>query len=102
MAPSLACGIAFLIAAGPILVPDTSHPLMETFHRILRGAIEAGASDIHLKAGAPVTYRISRDLLPVDAPAPTPEWIDTVLAAIVPAALRERFEREQEVDFAYA
>lgn len=75
---------------------------MENFHRILRGAIDAGASDIHIKAGGPVTFRISRDLVPVEAPVPTAEWIETVLTAIVPAALRERFEREQEVDFAYA
>jgi twitching motility protein PilT len=75
---------------------------METFHRILRGAVEAGASDIHIKAGGPVTFRIARDLVPVDAPVPTPEWMETVLTGIVPAALRERFEREQEVDFAYA
>ena len=75
---------------------------METFHSILRGAIEAGASDIHLKAGGPVTFRIARELVPVEAPVPTPEWMETVLTGIVPADLRERFAREQEVDFAYA
>ncbi len=75
---------------------------METFHSILRGAIDAGASDIHLKAGGPVTFRIARDLVLVEAPTPTPEWMETVLGAIVPADVRGRLEREQEVDFAYA
>ncbi|MEA3209650.1 MAG: twitching motility protein PilT [Chthoniobacter sp.] len=75
---------------------------MEIFDQILRGAVASGASDIHLKVGAPVTFRIARDLVPVEAPPPTEEWMTRVLEAIVPAHLRERLEREHEIDFAYA
>ena len=35
---------------------------MELFHKILKTAVEGGASDIHIKADAPVVYRISSQL----------------------------------------
>ncbi len=69
---------------------------------ILEGAIAAGASDIHLKVGGPVIFRIGGELAPVAAPVPTAEWMAAVLTEIVPPHLRERLEREHEVDFAYA
>lgn len=75
---------------------------METFLQILRGAIEAGASDIHIKPDAPVTFRIARELAAVEAPAPTHEWMEGVLAAILTPELRRRLQTEHEVDFAYA
>ena len=73
-----------------------------TFETILRTAVEAGASDIHLKAGTPIVLRVSRELQPVDMPAPTEQWIDDVLRDIVPATLRDRLDREHELDFAFA
>ena len=75
---------------------------MEIFERILKGAVEAGASDVHLKIGAPVIFRIAGELVPVDAPPPDAAWMDTVLAQIVPAHLRARLDEEHEVDFAHA
>ncbi len=75
---------------------------MEILSRILEGAIAAAASDAHLKVGAPVIIRIRGELVPVEAPLPTVEWLDAILAQIVPGHLRERLEREHEVDFAYA
>ena len=75
---------------------------MEIFERILQGAVEAGASDVHLKIGAPVIFRLAGELVPVDAPPPTAEWMQTVLGHIVPAHLRERLEAEHEIDFAHS
>jgi twitching motility protein PilT len=75
---------------------------MEIFEQILRGATAAGASDIHLKIGAPITFRIQRDLVPVDAPVPTAAWIQQILENIVPAHLRGRLDLDHEIDFAYA
>ncbi len=75
---------------------------METFERILQGAVEAGASDVHLKGGAPVIFRIGGELVSVDAPQPTAEWLAAVLAEIVPAHLRARLEEEHEIDFAHS
>ena len=37
---------------------------MELFHRILKTAVEGGASDVHLKIGTPVIFRINRELSP--------------------------------------
>ena len=34
---------------------------MELFQKILKAAVDGGASDIHLKIGTPVIYRISRE-----------------------------------------
>lgn len=75
---------------------------METFRAILRGAVDAGASDIHLKAGSAVMFRINRDLRPVEAPVPTEEWMQQTMREIVPPHLREQCEREREIDFALA
>ena len=41
---------------------------MELFQRILKTAIEGGASDVHLKIGTPVIFRINRELIAVDSP----------------------------------
>jgi twitching motility protein PilT len=44
-----------------------------TFNLLLAAAMKNGASDIHLKAGAPPALRISGSLLPVKVPALMPE-----------------------------
>jgi twitching motility protein PilT len=75
---------------------------MQTFLSILQSAVEAGASDIHLKPDAPVVFRISRELVSVDAPTPTEDWLQRVLTEIVPPHLHERLASEHEIDFAYA
>jgi twitching motility protein PilT len=71
------------------------------FQSILRGAVEAGASDIHIKPDAPVVYRIKRALAPVDVPLPDEAWIKSVLEKVVPAELRQRFNEQHEIDFAF-
>src|SRR5437867_10600347 len=74
---------------------------MELFYRILQTAVEGGASDIHLKIGTPVVFRINRQLVAIEAPHPTAEWIDSVIAQIVPKHARKRMEEEREIDFSY-
>ena len=74
---------------------------MEIFHKILHAAVEGHASDVHLKVGHPVVLRVNRQLLTVDAPMPTEEWFEKVLAHIVPKHLRNGLESEREVDFSY-
>jgi twitching motility protein PilT len=75
---------------------------MQIFEQILRGAVASGASDIHITAGVPIAFRIARDLVPVEGPEPTSEWVERVLGHIVPPHLRERLELDHEIDFAYA
>jgi len=74
---------------------------MELFHRILQTAIDGGASDVHLKVGAPVIFRINRRLVAIEAPAPTLDWINKVVETMVPRHLKKRLEEDHEVDFSY-
>jgi twitching motility protein PilT len=74
---------------------------MELFHRILKLAVEGGASDIHVKVGTPIIFRISRQLVAIDSPLPTEEWMNMVVKSIIPPHLQKRLEEEREVDFSY-
>ncbi len=74
---------------------------MEIFHRILQTAIEGGASDVHLKIGGPVIFRINRQLIAIQAPVPTAPWMEEVVQAMVPRHLQRRLESDHEVDFSY-
>jgi pilus retraction protein PilT len=74
---------------------------MELFQKILKVAVDGGASDIHLKIGTPVILRINRQLIAIECPNPTKEWMDMVVKTITPKHQLERLEREREVDFSY-
>ncbi|HMP82213.1 MAG TPA: PilT/PilU family type 4a pilus ATPase [Verrucomicrobiota bacterium] len=74
---------------------------MDTFYKILKAAVEAGASDVHLKIGTPIVLRINRELLAVDGPHPTEEWMNMVVDQVCPKHLHARLEEEREVDFSY-
>ena len=43
-----------------------------------------GTSDLHIKVGGPVVLRISRQLIAIEAPVPTVEWMDNVISHILP------------------
>src|SRR3974390_1629855 len=74
---------------------------MEIFQRILKTAVEGGASDVHLKIGTPVIFRINRQLIAIECPYPTEEWMNKIVEQITPAHLKKRLEQEREVDFSY-
>src|SRR5438034_2527317 len=74
---------------------------MEMFHRILKTAVDGGASDVHLKIGTPVIFRIHRELVAIESPLPTQEWMNNVVKQIVPPHLQKRIEDEHEADFSY-
>ena len=74
---------------------------MELFHRILKLAVDGGASDIHIKVGTPVVFRISRQLIAIECPFPTEEWMNKVVKQISPPHLVKRIEEEREADFSY-
>jgi twitching motility protein PilT len=74
---------------------------MEIFQRILKTAIEGGASDVHLKIGTPVIYRINRELIAVNSPFPTADWMNKIVSAITPVHLKKRLDEEREIDFSY-
>ncbi|MDA1277059.1 MAG: PilT/PilU family type 4a pilus ATPase [Verrucomicrobia bacterium] len=74
---------------------------MQLFERILKTAIDGGASDIHIKIGTPVIFRINRALVAIECPMPTSEWMSKILEIIVPPHTRKRLEEEREIDFSY-
>lgn len=74
---------------------------MELFSKILTIAMQGGASDIHIKIGTPVIFRINRELIAVECPHPTKEWMENVVKEITPAHLKEKLEKDREIDFSY-
>jgi twitching motility protein PilT len=74
---------------------------MELFHKILKVAVEGGASDIHIKIGTPIILRINRQLMAIECPNPTKEWMDNIVKNIVAPHLKDRLDREREIDFSY-
>jgi twitching motility protein PilT len=74
---------------------------MEMFLRILKTAVEGEASDVHLKIGGPVIFRIHRQLIAIECPAPTEEWMNKIVKEVTPAHLRQTLEEEREIDFSY-
>jgi twitching motility protein PilT len=74
---------------------------METFRRILTAAVQGGASDVHLKIGTPIIFRVNRRLLNVDGPMPTADWMETVVGQIVPRHAKQILESHHECDFSY-
>jgi len=74
---------------------------MEIFRRILATAVEGGASDVHIKVGTPVIFRINRRLIAIESPTPTEEWMETIVKNICPKHLVRRLEEEHEIDFSY-
>ncbi len=74
---------------------------MELFQKILKTAVQGGASDVHLKIGTPVIFRINRELIAIECPHPNEEWMNKIVEAVAPAHLRKKLEQEREADFSY-
>ncbi len=74
---------------------------MELLRGILKAAVEGGASDIHIKVGTPVVFRINRQLVAIEAPVPTEQWMNSILEKMVPVHAKKRIEEDREVDFSY-
>ena len=89
-----------LFSAGVWPEMDYSAP-MELFNKILKIAVDGGASDIHIKIGTPVIFRINRELVAVDCPLPTTDWMNRVVEGITPVHLKKKLEDDREVDFSY-
>jgi twitching motility protein PilT len=73
--------------------------LTELLHRV----VQAGASDLHLKAGNYPIMRVHGSLRPDrDSPKLDPETLRTLATALIPDALAARFVAEHEVDFSHS
>jgi twitching motility protein PilT len=70
---------------------------------VLSRALDLGASDVHLSAGAPPIVRINGELVGLDDEGVLDaQMIQRMIYAILTQTQRERFEAELELDFAYA
>src|ERR1035441_5026117 len=74
---------------------------MELFKKILKTAVDGVASDIHLKVGTPVVFRINRELISIECPVPTLEWMNKIVQTVIPPHLVKRLDEDREVDFSY-
>ena len=75
---------------------------MELFNKILKTAVEGGASDVHIKPDSPVVYRINSQLVETEmAQTPTQDWLDKVIKGIIPEHFLPRLEEDREIDFSY-
>jgi len=74
---------------------------VQLFDRLLQIAVESGASDVHVKTGKPAVFRINRELVPVESPIPTEEWMNKVVSAVVPSHLTAQVGHQPELDFSY-
>ena len=71
--------------------------------QILAAAARRGASDIHLKAGKPPTFRINGDMFQYrECPRIPPEDLSRVAASIMTSFQRDRFAQSNELDMSYS
>ncbi|HEY1174158.1 MAG TPA: PilT/PilU family type 4a pilus ATPase [Verrucomicrobiae bacterium] len=81
------------------------HPITDErlilFHKILKAAVDAGASDLHMKAGHPVVFRLHRKLVTIEAPVPDQEYFEFLEEAMIPKHAKHQFETEKGADFSY-
>ena len=70
--------------------------------QVLRGAVERGASDVHIKVGSPPHIRLDGELVPVSDETVQPADTERVAFAVMPKLRAEEFIASNEADFAYA
>ncbi len=69
---------------------------------ILKVAIKAGSSDIHLKAGLPPVFRIDGSLVPYkEAPRLSPDMVNQMAFGIMNQSQQKKFKENSEIDLAY-
>jgi twitching motility protein PilT len=70
---------------------------------LLRYAVSAGASDLHLTSGLAACVRLHGAVRPIEGCPPlTNETIRDMVFGILPQTLRERFEAEKELDTSHS
>jgi twitching motility protein PilT len=82
--------------------PGAAEPTLD-LSTVLGAMLDAGASDLHLTAGAPPTARVRGELTPLEGfPRLLGPMIQQALFAILTQKQRARFEEHLELDLAYA
>jgi twitching motility protein PilT len=77
--------------------------MVSVLDRVLQAARQLGASDVHLKVGLPPIFRVKGDLRTVaNVPPLTKEAVEEFGASMMNPRQRELFEKNWDVDLAYA
>src|SRR5205085_11592643 len=74
---------------------------MSMLDDILRNAVAAKASDVHINVGAPPLYRIHTVITPSDFPIVTPQGAERLLKEILHDKRLAEFEVKRDADFSY-
>jgi twitching motility protein PilT len=77
-------------------------PASDRLRAWLARAIEDEASDLHLTAGYPPTFRLHGDLWELPEPALSGPEMDRLLGGIGPPDIQERLREERDADFSFA
>ena len=68
----------------------------------LKSMVAMGASDLHVKVGAPPTYRVDGTLYPMDEPACSTADLNNLADTVLPPVRRDTFDRELELDLSFS
>ncbi len=74
---------------------------MVNIDEILKAALNASASDVHIVAGLAPLYRIHTVITPTDFPVVTAEMAEAMLKQLVSQKRFAEFEDRKDVDFSY-
>ncbi|HVT90159.1 MAG TPA: type IV pilus twitching motility protein PilT [Tepidisphaeraceae bacterium] len=74
---------------------------MSSINDILRAAVAAKASDVHLNVGLPPMFRIHTNMQPAEFPIVTTEGAVRLLKEILPEKRWPDFEQRRDADFSY-
>ena len=67
----------------------------------LEEVVKRNASDLHIKVGTSPTIRVDGELVPLDAPPPTIDEVQTAADQILTPKQKKEFDETSEVDFAF-
>ena len=76
-------------------------PLPQKFRAWLTGAVDAGASDLHLIAGYPPVRRMHGDLIELPEPPLAGDEVRELLTSLCPPETIARLEAQKNVDFSF-
>ncbi|KAF0240595.1 MAG: hypothetical protein FD180_4864, partial [Planctomycetota bacterium] len=68
-----------------------------TINQILNAARKAGASDVHIIAGLPPTFRVNGEILPMNSDALTSKEAERLLRELISERQWEQYDREWEL-----
>ncbi len=74
---------------------------MSMLHDLLKAAVAARASDVHIKTDRPPFFRINGELRESGFEALDPSMMNALADDIIPPHLHDLFQRERETDFSH-